>query len=124
MRSSAHRRERARMHVTLREGRDAERHFVVALLMLFLILTIVTFVNDRFRENGDRYWLAIVSVLREDFILKSMMIGESMKNMAFWTIYFLTSMLKRYRKCNFGCDKSSLRGENLTFNVIFFPCCR
>ena len=37
---------------------------------------------------------------------------------------FLNFNVKRYRKCNFGCDKSSLRGENLTFNVIFFPCCR
>ena len=81
------------MHVTLQEGRDAGRHFVVAFLILFIILTIVTLFNDPFRKNGDRYWLAIVSILREDFILKSMMIGESMKNMAFWTIYFLTSML-------------------------------
>ena len=91
--SPAHRREKAIMHVTLWEGRDAGCHFVVAFLILFIILTIVTLFNDRFRENGDRYWLAIVSILREDFILKSMMIGESMKNMAFWTIYFLTSML-------------------------------
>ena len=37
---------------------------------------------------------------------------------------FLNFNVKRYRKCHFGWDKSSLRWDFLTFNVIICPCCR
>ena len=47
-----------------------------------------------FREkNGGRHSLAIVPLLREELVLKSTHIGQSVKNPAFWTPCSLTLVL-------------------------------